>query len=65
MTDEPGLWIDHPITREGATRRSFVTHYCGLRDAPRYFRISDCAVKVSVGPDIAVASRHYALRPAV
>jgi hypothetical protein len=27
-----------PITKPGATRSSFVTHYCALADAPRYFR---------------------------
>lgn len=50
-----------PITRPDATRRSLVTHYCGLNDTPRYFRLPERAVKRSVGPRAGICSRHYPL----
>lgn len=50
-----------PITRPGVTRRSLVTHYCALGDAPRYFRLPERAVKRSVGLGGAISSRHYLL----
>jgi ectoine hydroxylase-related dioxygenase (phytanoyl-CoA dioxygenase family) len=48
------------ITREGATRRSLVTHYCPLSNTPHYFQHATHCRKVPVG-DNAISSFYYPL----
>jgi phytanoyl-CoA hydroxylase len=52
-----------PITRPGATRSSYVTHYCPNDVDPHYFTyLPHRRVKIQVAPGCYVSSSHYDLR---
>lgn len=52
-----------PVTRQGSTRMSLVSHYCPSSAQPRYFQFFKEATKCPSGDNAFYSSRRYDLRP--